>query len=95
VAVSVLPMMRVARVECVCAGRVLCWGFVLGMLVGLRYMAMAEVYSVGGSPGLISGRRVDVSVPGRRVFVFEYPCDDWDDDGECGCVICRREFYQL
>jgi hypothetical protein len=65
------------------------------MLVGLRYMTMVEVYRIGDSPGLISGWRVDVSVPSRRVYVFKYPYDEWDNAVECGCVICRREFYQL
>jgi hypothetical protein len=66
---------------------------VLCTFVGLRYVAMAEVHSVGGSPDLIGGRCVDVPVTWG--YAFEYPCDDRDNEVECGCVVCRREFYQL
>jgi hypothetical protein len=68
---------------------------VLCALAVLQYVAMAEVYSVGGGPTVISSRRVDVPVPNRHGQVFKFPCDDRDSDRECGCIMCRREFYWL
>jgi hypothetical protein len=90
-----MDVMRGLHANRIYGNRVFYWGIVLCVMAVLWYAAMAEAYSIGGGPCLISGRHVDVLVPNRCGPAFEFPCDDCDSDVECSCVLCRWKFYRL